>query len=657
MKRHLTCFLFILLFGLSFGQNQEIDSLLREYKAVKKDTARAMLMTKLSLAYSEVGEIVKAYQYSESALALCTKLKYHKGTGLVYYSFGRLNQYRGDLDVALNYHFKALSILESEKDFLNEAWTLLNIGIVYCAKEKYEEAKKHDLKALQLFKQINFKQGIAYSTLNLSIICSALRQLPEALEYIIKSEEVCLEIQDNKGLSYVYTAYGNVYKDLGRYNKALKYYYECIKLKEVISDKVGISLCYADIGQVHYLQAQYAKARADYDIALNMALKVEAKDVLMASYLGLSLVDSAEGDFKQAYNHQKLFSFYRHQVMHEENGKKSFQLLSLYEKEKKDKEIKLLQKEKEQEKIISEEENKFLLIILISSVLGLVTIIGFSISLHKRVNFMQRQRNIIAKQKERSDEQHKSIKDSIVYARRIQRALLTSDDYIKAHLNLEFFIFYQPKDIVSGDFYWAVEHKRKFYLITADCTGHGVPGAFMSLLNISFLNELIVEKNISSPANILNEQRKQIIKALNPTGTENSQDGMDCVLCEYDLDNLTLNFAAANNCLWIIRDNKILEFKGDKMPVGKHLERNDDFTQQSILLEHGDVMYTFTDGVADQFGGEEGKKFKYKQLSSFLLSIHHLPMHEQRTLIEIKINEWKGNREQTDDMLIVGVKI
>ncbi|MFZ9848441.1 MAG: PP2C family protein-serine/threonine phosphatase, partial [Flavobacteriales bacterium] len=191
----------------------------------------------------------------------------------------------------------------------------------------------------------------------------------------------------------------------------------------------------------------------------------------------------------------------------------------------------------------------------------------------------------------------------------------------------------------------------------ADCTGHGVPRAFMSLLNISFLNELIVEKNISSPAKILNEQRKQIIKALNPNGTENSQDGMDCVLCEYDLDSLTLKFAAANNSLWIIRQNRIMEFKGDKMPVGKHLERNEDFTEQAIELEHGDVIYAFTDGVADQFGGEEGKKFKYKQLANLLLSIHHLPLDDQKEIIQQAINAWKGNREQTDDMLVFGVKV
>jgi serine phosphatase RsbU (regulator of sigma subunit) len=184
-----------------------------------------------------------------------------------------------------------------------------------------------------------------------------------------------------------------------------------------------------------------------------------------------------------------------------------------------------------------------------------------------------------------------------------------------------------------------------------------VPGAFMSLLNISYLNELIVEKNISSPANILNEQRKQIIKALNPKGNENSQDGMDCVLCEYDLDHLTLTFAAANNSLWIVRNNSIIEFKGNKMPVGKHLELNDEFTEQSVVLEHGDVVYTFTDGVADQFGGEDGKKFKYKQLADLLLSVHHLPMVQQKELIEKAVNTWKGNREQTDDMLIVGVKI
>ncbi len=657
MRDRFILFILLIVCGVSHAQNKRIDSLLKALPTLKSDTSKALTLVQLALAYSETGEIHMATIRSDEALTLSERIKFKKGEGLAYYSFGRLNQYRGDHVRALEFQYKALSILESLRDSLNVGWVLLNIGITECAQMKYSDAKGHNLAALSYFENIGFKQGVAYCALNLSIVYYSTCQYEIALEFAKKSEKICREIGDFQGLGYTYTSYGNIYKRLGQYEKSLKYYYECIEIKKGYGDKIGIALCYADVGYVHLLLGDSKKARNDFNIALTQAKKVDAKDVLVSAYLGMALTDSAEGDFKNAFLNQKLYSLYKDSVLREENGKRSFQLQSMYEHEKKDKEIKLLQKEKDAEKMLNEGENKTLIIILISVVMGLITVGVFSVFLYKRVDQVQRQRNIISKQKERSDEQHKNIRDSIVYARRIQRALLTSDEYIKAHLNLEFFIYYQPKDIVSGDFYWAVQHNRKFYLVTADCTGHGVPGAFMSLLNISFLNEIIVEKNITSPSAILNEQRKQIIKALNPKGNENSQDGMDCVLCEFDIDNVTLNFAAANSSLWLVRENKLTEYKGDKMPVGKHMEHNKDFTDHSLLLEHGDVIYTFTDGIADQFGGPEGKKFKYRQLSDLLLSIHHLPMAEQREVIQKKVNEWKGNKDQTDDILIIAVKI
>src|ERR1700741_518298 len=220
----------------------------------------------------------------------------------------------------------------------------------------------------------------------------------------------------------------------------------------------------------------------------------------------------------------------------------------------------------------------------------------------------------------------------------------------------QFFILYKPKDIVSGDFYYALSHKttdsptEKFYMCTADCTGHGVPGAFMSMLNISYLNESIIEKNISRPNQVLDHIRTEIISSLNPEGSEEeSKDGMDCVLCAYDFENNVLEFASANNPLWLVRDGKVIEYKADKMPVGIYGEEMKPFTLQKIDLKAGDVIYTFTDGFADQFGGPKGKKFKYKQLEEFLLTNSNLPMETQKQKLDAAFESWRGNLEQVDD--------
>jgi|ERR1051325_5057500 serine phosphatase RsbU (regulator of sigma subunit) len=227
-----------------------------------------------------------------------------------------------------------------------------------------------------------------------------------------------------------------------------------------------------------------------------------------------------------------------------------------------------------------------------------------------------------------------------------------------------FFILYRPKDIVSGDFYYALAHKTAssknelFYICTADCTGHGVPGAFMSMLGVSSLNESIIEKNISMPDEILNDIRNSIIASLNPEGSEEeAKDGMDCALCAYDFENLKLHLAAANNPVWIVRNGELEEYKPDKMPVGKYGDELKPFSLQTIDLQKDDIVYTFTDGFADQFGGPKGKKFKYKQLEEKIMEHHKFPMEDQKKKLGDIFENWKGDMEQVDDVLVIGIKI
>jgi ligand-binding sensor domain-containing protein/serine phosphatase RsbU (regulator of sigma subunit) len=287
-------------------------------------------------------------------------------------------------------------------------------------------------------------------------------------------------------------------------------------------------------------------------------------------------------------------------------------------------------------------------------------------------------REISEQQKHIVEKKQKEIVDSITYAKRIQTALLTSDEYIKSNLPADHFILFKPKDIVSGDFYWALSiaripgwdlgtntvklpnsriPKNTFYIVTADCTGHGVPGAFMSMLNISFLNENIVDHGIRLPHDILNAQRKEIIDALNPIGsTEESKDGMDCVLCVYDFDKMLLHFAGANNPLWLVRNGELTEYKADKMPVGKYTEAPPSFTLQTIELQKDDIIYTSTDGFADQFG-TTGKKLMKKKFKEELLKIHTQPMTEQKEYLSRFFKNWKGSLEQVDDVCVIGIRI
>lgn len=259
-------------------------------------------------------------------------------------------------------------------------------------------------------------------------------------------------------------------------------------------------------------------------------------------------------------------------------------------------------------------------------------------------------------QKKLLEEKNKDITDSITYAKRIQKTLMASDALLKKNLP-EHFVLYKPKAIVSGDFYWGAKIDTKFLLATCDCTGHGVPGAFMSLLGVSFLNEITKQKNITQPDLVFNSLRANIINALNPEWTEEEgKDGMDAVLCSYDFNKMELQFACANNPLWILRNNDWLIFKPDKFPIGMQGEIKP-FTLQKIQLRKGDLIYTFTDGYADQFGGEKGKKFKYKNIQQLLLNNSSKSMGEQKKILDDTIEIWKGNLEQVDDMLIIGIRV
>ena len=251
---------------------------------------------------------------------------------------------------------------------------------------------------------------------------------------------------------------------------------------------------------------------------------------------------------------------------------------------------------------------------------------------------------------------HKEITDSINYAERIQKSFLATKNHLDENLK-EYFIFFKPKDVVSGDFYWsATLNNGNFILCTADSTGHGVPGAIMSLLNITSLEKAI--ENFNTSAEILNATRKIIIERLKRDGsTDGGKDGMDASLCIYDFSKKLLSISAAHNPVWIVRGKEVIEIKPDKMPVGKHDHQQKSFTQHEISLEKGDVIFTLTDGFPDQFGGEKGKKFMSKNLRAMLHANAHLPMHELKKLLEETFNQWKGDHDQVDDVTIIGIKI
>lgn len=347
----------------------------------------------------------------------------------------------------------------------------------------------------------------------------------------------------------------------------------------------------------------------------------------------------------------------------------------------------------EQKKILNEQLAKIqmqqLILYLFIAIILLFVFLGFFIyrnyKIKKQANIILNQKNqeILKQNEEITQQKHEieqqrdeismqkqEIMDSIKYASRIQQAILPPIKIIENLFFDNFFIFNRPRDIVSGDYYFITSKNNKLIVSVADCTGHGVPGAFMSILGISFLNEIIAKTEYLEADIILNQLRNNIINALNQTSDYQTKDGMDMVLCIFNFEKNILQFAGANNPLYIIKKVKIegentqttnsleyqlIEIKGDKMPIGLYDELKP-FTKQTIEIQKGDTFYMFSDGYADQFGGPYGKKFKYKSLKAMLLSIQDLSMKEQCKVVEETIDKWKNGYFQVDDMLLIGIK-
>jgi len=278
----------------------------------------------------------------------------------------------------------------------------------------------------------------------------------------------------------------------------------------------------------------------------------------------------------------------------------------------------------------------------------------------KLENIVQQRTAEIVAQKDEIEEKNKTITESIEYAKTIQEAILTSDDFFKKTFN-DYFILYKPKDIVSGDFYWAYQTKdEKIFWVAADCTGHGVPGAFMTMIGNSLLNEIIIENEIHEVNLILDKLRDSVIATLNKDvdldSDERMRNGMDLSICCWDKKSNTLFFSGANNPVFIIRNNELIEFKGDRQPIGLH-KKMTPFHIQSIELEENDRIYSFSDGYADQMGGENEERFKINNLKKLILDIHIKTMNEQKNIFSDTYENWRGNVEQMDDVVLIGIKI
>ena len=654
----------------------------------------AQCSNNLGLVFFQQGRVNEAEKYLYQSYRNYKKINDKIEIANILNSLGYFYGNTGQINKSINYINRSLKIYSLLGYENKKAAVMTNLAYRYDELGQVEKSLELNYQALKIKEEIGNLKSIAYSLNNIAYIYNKQGNQKKALEYFERCLEIRLKINDKSGTADVYNNLGKIYLDRNEYIIAEEYFNKAIKLYRQVKDKSGLISSFTSLGKLHQSKNEQNKALDYYFMAQELAIqtqnrKFEAKSLSLISsvYLSIGQVSEAEkfaikslklsrslnipelinesakilsdiyyknNENKQALTMYKLHIQMRDSLKNESTQKAIIEQQAKYEYEKQ----KAIDDAVNDKKIAVAKEVQAKQKILIYAIVGvLVLVVVFLFFVFNRLKVTRRQNVIIEKQKYEVENAHKEIKDSINYAERIQRSFLATDEILNKNLT-DYFVFFQPKDVVSGDFYWASKlANNQFAIVNADSTGHGVPGAIMSILNISSL-EKSVEKGMTNPAQIFNETRKIIIDRLKKDGSEDGgKDGMDASIIAFDFDNNKFNYAAAQNPIWIVRNNELIEIKPEKMPVGKHDNDIVPFVGGQFETQKGDMIYTITDGFQDQFGGDKNKKFKVKPFKDYLVSIAHLSMQEQKEKLAQTFYTWKGEEEQVDDVCVIGIKV
>jgi serine phosphatase RsbU (regulator of sigma subunit) len=673
----------------------EMNRLSREYDGAMAyyDTAYTMtetsgsgkMMAEINASRGMVmyyqGEFHQAVGYYEKAIALFNDLGDEESASSNLLRLANANYQLARYDIALLHYQEALAIFEKLNHEAGMIAVLNGMAMIYFSQEQFDKALETHLTLLGMNRKRQDKEEIGRSLHNIGTVYNkmagdslillfgdfymdSIKEEPsdkyldlfrEALDYYQQALEVWEQIDYREGIKASLHNMGIIYVTAGKPDMALPFLRRALSIAQELNDRAVESSVYLRLGQVYLMFEQYARASEYLNRSLDLALELDTKETLMEVYEILSDLNIKQGRYREALDFFKLHAAIKDTLTRKERLEQITEMQVKYE---------TLETEKENVALLADKElanqrlrqTKIILIITIIAILIFLLLVVQLI----RANNLKKKANIeLAQKNALITEQKKEITDSIQYASRIQNAMLPPGQYIDGLLP-ERFIIYKPRDIVSGDFYYITEKDGKVISVIADCTGHGVPGAFMSMLGISFLNEIISKhRDLPHSNEILEELRAHVIKSLHQTGKAGeSQDGMDLALYIIDTKTMKMEFSGANNSIWIFRNGRMIEKSADKMPIGIYYSLEDDaFTRHDVDLRKGDTVYAFTDGYYDQFGGPLQKKFMIRNFRKMLNQIHTKSMKEQKRIMMETLEHWMADTAQVDDILVVGVRI
>jgi serine phosphatase RsbU (regulator of sigma subunit) len=640
-----------------------------------------------------------SFNLGKRALKLTINKNYKVLESKVYNLLGSCSQVKGNFIEAIEYYQKAMVIGEQIKNDNILLVAYGNIGSLYINLGRFKLALDYQLKSMRIAEKANNREKLGTIYNNLCIVYTESEDFQKGIDYGIKSIEINEEFDDKNNLCSAYGNLGSAYHRKGDLRKALLYYNKCLILSKETDNPFETAKATLDLGEIQLSLKNYNEALIYFKESLVLATKMEIAENLRGSYHGLYKSYNGLNDTKRALENLEKYNLVLSTTGKDENEKEvsqkvmeyNYQLLSFKdslrnaeEAKFKDLTIQAGQAQIEKDKILQ-----------VALVIGLILVFGFGVLIFNRFRIENRQKKIIEEKNKQTEEQkliieekQKEILDSISYAKRIQDSLLDNFDSVGKFFS-DAFLLNLPKDIVSGDFYWIARKTQTqkngndsivsefFYLAVCDSTGHGVPGGFMSLLNMSYLSEALNEKSIHLPNKIFDYVRERLINTISKSHQKDGFDGV--LLCfekksffsgkELTNTSIELSYAGAYNPPLLVRNGEMKRLAVDKMPVG-YSPKNQSFVLHTVPLQKGDHIYLCTDGYGDQFGGANavsfldgtrsigtGKKFQNRQLEELLMMNSSLAMSEQKKLLNERFIEWKGDIEQIDDICVVGIKV
>ncbi len=633
---------------------------LKNAKLEDDDYQEAEALYNKGIAYYYQGDYTNTLEYVELALEKYKTIFDTDGISRSFYMIGVMYYFREDFKMAVKYYLEALSFFEKQNDKPQIAGLMNNIGNIYFDWGQLEKSLEYFEKALVLYKEAENSIGLASAYNNIGNIYKIEKNYDKALYYYDLSLEVKKANNNQQGIAMTYHNIAEIYEFEGNINDAIQYYNSSISIYKQLNNQKGISMLLSSLGSLYWTINKNDEALEILQHGLEIAKKNNFSEDIRNNYKNIAQVYESMNELGLSLMYYKQYSDLHDSIFKATIHRQIEEAQTKYETEKKEKQIELLNIEKEL-KNAKIKRQTIVNYTLIFGVLALF-IISFLVynryRLKRRANFMLRKQNAeIEKQRDEIRSINLDIRSSIEYANKIQNAVLQPTKSL-SELFPDSFIVNKPRDIVSGDFYWFMEKKDRIAFTVADCTGHGVPGAFMSMLGLTFVNEIFSNYYSLTAAEYLKLLREKIKKSLHQTGKQDeAKDGMDVAFCLYHKESKMLEYAGANNPLYIIKEKNLMEYKADKMPIGIYFREKENFTNHTIRLNEGDAMYLFTDGYVDQFGGNKGGKFLSGRFKELLLEIHNLEMNEQKRIVEDTFLKWKGDNPQVDDILVMGIRV